>query len=158
MKLLSKITFFFLYVVIVFSFLSCEKENTNIQTIPYTHVYTKVSTITHSILGHGGAGTAYIDKDSFGRKIGYRGHGIFVTKIDNDTFYAFDATCTNHNTDYDHTLTFNNELGLKCPDCEIIYNPISGEATNSKNNTPPLQPYRCYNTGNGSIIIQNIRN
>ena len=157
MKLISNLAFFFLYALIILSFVSCESEYNSPNVIPNVYINTKVSTIRYPELGPNSTGTIILLKDDLGRNIGYKRHGIIVTKIDRETDFAVDATCTNHGSDFSHPLIISNEIGLECKDCNLRYNPISGLSTINNSKKQHLHPYICEDTGKGYLIIQSYK-
>lgn len=157
MKLISNLAFFFLYSLIILSFVSCESEYNSPNVIPNVYINTKISTSRNPVLGSNSTGTVIILKDYIGRDIGYKGHGIIVTKMNSETYFAFDATCTNHGSDFSYPLIISNKLGVECEYCNTIYDPISGLPTTNNPKNIHLHPYKCDDTGNGYLIIQSYK-
>jgi|GEM_PF-1946263 len=164
MKLLSKIAFFFLFIIITISFIYCSKDETmNQNTIPYTRMYAEIDFRVYNEL-YSINTPATVNKYGV-RLIGYNGHGIFISKINSDEYSAFDRTCPNHGDDFSNVLEYTKgDLFYHCKECGAKYNFINGYATKDLNpqNTenriiPKLQEYNTRIINDYTLRVTNIR-
>ncbi|WP_133241455.1 Rieske (2Fe-2S) protein [Balneicella halophila] len=145
----------FLIVTIAFFFLSCEKEDNQVNPIPDIRVNISINILTTPEL-QSALQPKYIGSAN-GQKVGYKGHGIYVTKINSNEFRAFDASCTllsndsNHSEIEEHLIQENNKLIVYCPKCKSKFNLLDGNVQSGPAKEG-LSEYRTAYSGNNLRI------
>ena len=91
---ISKLKFFFLFCLIIISFLGCEDEKGPI--IPTTYVNFTLRLDDPQFIALSSIGNSVIITYSYSgiNSAGYDNNGIIVYRASQDEFYAFDRTCT----------------------------------------------------------------
>jgi len=147
----SKIRYFFLFSVVAFLLISCEKNKNDV--IPYTIVnftmdisgdilFTDLNAIGNSVI-------VTSQTNNWGRySAGYGYNGIIVYRATDEQFYAYDRTCP-----YDYAV---NNKSIKvnvdfiqavCPSCSTSYSLHTGGVPISGPGNYPLKNYRTYFNG-----------
>lgn len=146
----SKISVFFIYIIISTSIYSCsdtninnrlQKTNTNINL--YLDQYPELLSPGYAL---------YIGSDS-GKKVGINQHGIYVV-FNGSEYTAYDATCTYDVDNEEHIIIPNEgDLFFQCPICKSEFDIFFGGAT-KKPAKLPLEYYRTIlNKSNRTLRI-----
>lgn len=153
----TKISIFLTVTILIFLF-SCEKNNNQSVIVPDVRV-----NFSLSILNTPELQTPLIPKYvgyANGEKVGYKGHGIYITKTNGSEFRAFDASCTftgnreSHPNIEEHLLQKEkNSMLVYCPKCKSVFNLLDGN-NHSRPATLPLKEYKVAISGN-TIRIYN---
>ncbi len=147
----TKIVFFLIIGIASFLF-SCEENSDVGCRLPYVRVNFSVDVLNTPEL-QTPLNPKYIGS-STGKKVGYKGHGIYVIRISNTEFRAFDASCTYRDTNIPHSeikphleLADKQKVVVICPECKSKYSLIDG-SVQSGNSRCPLTEYRTRFSGN----------
>ncbi len=148
----TKITLFSI-LTIVLAFFSCEKESGQLHPVPSIRVDFSVNSLNHPELQTINI-PKYIDFAN-GKKVGYKGHGIYLMRVSKDDVKAFDASCTyigngkNHPEIKQHLIP---EEGLPihvfCPECDSTFDLFYGNVSQKSKATAPLREYKTSVSGN----------
>lgn len=147
----TKISIFLIAAMIII-LLSCEKENSQYATIPNIRINFSLSILNtpelQTLLTPKYVGYAN------GERVGYKGHGVYVIKINGSEFRAFDASCTfvrnneSHPEIAEHLLQEEqNSMLIYCPRCGSKFNLLDGNIQSGKA-TIPLKEYKVTTSGN----------
>lgn len=126
----TKISIFFIAISAIV-FFSCEKNDGQITAIPNIRVNFSVNILNTPELQ-----TPLQPKyfgDANGEKMGYKGHGVYIVKINSNEFRAFDASCTFQNNMEAHSeieehlvQKVQNPMLVSCPKCKSTFNLLDG--------------------------------
>ncbi len=144
---------FFSILTLTFIFFSCEKEYERLHPIPNIRVNFSVNTLNHPELQTIGTPKYIISAN--GKKVGYKGHGIYLMRTSKNEIKAFDASCTYIGAGENHTevkqhLTPRKGLPTHvfCTECGSIFDLFYGNATKESKATIPLREYKTSISGN----------
>lgn len=148
----------FLIVATAIVFFSCEKDNRQVSSIPNIRVNFSVNTLSIPEL-QTPLTPKYIQIAN-GQKVGYKGHGVYVVKINGNEFRAFDASCTysgseeNHSEIREHLLQKNtNPMLVYCTKCHSVFNLFDGNVQEGKAKEA-LKEYKTTVSGN-TVSVHN---
>ncbi len=89
-----------------------------------------------------------------GRRLGYKGHGIYVMRINDKEFRAFDASCTYISATEQHAeiathllLKENQKIVVYCSKCQTQFNLADGSVQSGIARFP-MREYKTLFTGN----------
>lgn len=126
----AKISIFFIALSAIV-FFSCEKNGGQITTIPNVRVNFSVNILNTPEL-QTPLQPKYVGYAN-GKKVGYKGHGIYLIKINSNEFRAFDASCTFQNNTQAHyeiqehlVQKAQNPMLVSCPKCKSTFNLLDG--------------------------------
>ncbi|NJK85993.1 MAG: hypothetical protein HC906_08550 [Bacteroidales bacterium] len=147
---ISKLLFFLIFFTIVLK--SCSKEEADI--VPDTYLNVSINIINYPI----GIGQS-IELDNIQAgvpNLGYDNNGIIIYRDDQNSFLAFDRTCTYH---IDESISVNVTDGIfaVCPLCNSLYQLyFSGYPTEEGPATHPLKQYKTeFNPNTMDLFIFN---
>ncbi len=148
----SNLLYFFILFSMCISICSCSSNAVDInEVVPYRKINTEFELTYLNDLTNNSA--KYFDYNN-GKSLGYRNHGIFIYKA-NDQYYAYDATCP-HDVEADEHVELNDPEdktqwsgACKCPVCNSEFLFTNGAyPTNESVAKYPLKSYRTSVSGN----------
>lgn len=148
----AKIGIFFIATLAIL-FSSCEKNETPTSSIPNIHVAFSINILNTPEL-QTPLQAKYVTAAN-GEKVGYKGHGIYIIRINNREFRAFDASCTFQSANESHPDISENLIFLKgktsvlvqCPKCKSTFNLLDGNVQSGKARES-LKEYKVAVSGN----------
>lgn len=142
----TKINFFLIVTTLLLISFSCENQENYYHPIPNIRVNFTLDIITTPEL-QTSFSPKYIGAAN-GQKAGYKGHGVYVIKINSKEFRAFDASCPYQNNEIshpeieEHLLQKDKSQIVYCTKCKSEFNLQDGNLLSGPANFP-LKEYKA---------------